>query len=200
MYHFSKYKDLTDEEIVSLYQNGNENAADEILHRYSARIRSIAGTLYLAGGEIDDLIQEGRFGLYQALKDYREEKGSFSSFAYICIQRAMFNAVQAENRKKHAPLNGSVSLDDKADEALSGSAGREEYKLNPEHMFLDQEKEREIRCQIEDSLSDMEKEVFKLLLEGQDYRQIAEHLHISAKSVDNARSRIRSKARKILMN
>lgn len=91
----------SDEELVNLYRQGNEQAVEYLFEKYKNLVRKKAKAMYLAGGDNDDLIQEGMIGLYKAVRDYKEERdASFFTFASMCINRQMITAVTASNRKK----------------------------------------------------------------------------------------------------
>ena len=115
---------LKDEELIKLYRDGNEDAIDIIFERYKYLVRKKAKAMYIAGGDNDDLIQEGMIGLYKAVRDYNEDRqASFATFAGMCINRHMMSAVTASNRKKNIPLNSYVSFDAPADgDEQSGSS------------------------------------------------------------------------------
>ena len=77
---------LKDEELIKLYRDGNEDAIDIIFERYKYLVRKKAKAMYIAGGDNDDLIQEGMIGLYKAVRDYNEDRqASFATFAGMCM-------------------------------------------------------------------------------------------------------------------
>lgn len=193
----------SDEELILLYRDGNESAIDVIFERYKNLVRKKAKAMFLAGGDNDDLIQEGMIGLYKAVRDYSAGKAaSFATFASMCINRQMITAVTASNRKKNTPLNTYVSFD-----APAGNDEDSDMKLvdilqpeteqNPEKLLIDKERAQDLQTRLFTLLSPFEMQVLNLYLEGMDYLQIAEELKKSAKSIDNALQRIRSKVSKI---
>ena len=194
---------LNDEELIKLYRDGNEDAIDIIFERYKYLVRKKAKAMYIAGGDNDDLIQEGMIGLYKAVRDYNEDRqASFATFAGMCINRHMMSAVTASNRKKNIPLNSYVSFDAPADgDEQSGTRLVEVLKpdneQNPEYMFIDREHTRLLEDKIVNALSAYEKKVLDMYLEGKDYIEIAKELNKQPKSVDNAIQRIRIKAARI---
>ena len=189
------YENLSDEELILKYREGEESVLDFLLNKYKNMVRSQARALFLAGGETDDLIQEGMIGLFKAIRDYEPDKGSrFQPFAQLCVGRQMLTAVQLSNRKKHSPLNSSVSLySDAGTEAWNRSRGGD----NPEEILIDQENAENLATKIFSSLSSLEQKVLELYLEGRSYADIGRELGKSAKSVDNALRRIREKVREI---
>ena len=107
-----KYRELSDEQLIAALRDGDENIMDYILDKYKPLVLGKANAMYLIGGETDDLIQEGMIGLFKAIRDYRAEREtSFFHFAELCINRQLYSAIEASNRKKHAPLNSYVSFD-----------------------------------------------------------------------------------------
>ena len=194
---------LKDEELIKLYRDGNEDAIDIIFERYKYLVRKKAKAMYIAGGDNDDLIQEGMIGLYKAVRDYNEDRqASFATFAGMCINRHMMSAVTASKRKKNIPLNSYVSFDAPADgDEQSGTRLVEVLKpdneQNPEYMFIDREHTRLLEDKIVSALSVYEKKVLDMYLEGKDYIEIAKELNKQPKSVDNAIQRIRIKVARI---
>ena len=70
-----------------------------------------ASSYFIAGGEGEDLIQEGLIGLCKAVRDFRADKEtSFRSFAELCVTRQIITAIKTATRFKHAPLNNYVSF------------------------------------------------------------------------------------------
>ena len=63
-------KQCSDEELIVRYRDGDTDAMDFIFERYKHLVRKKAKAMFLAGGDNDDLIQEGMIGLYKAIRDY----------------------------------------------------------------------------------------------------------------------------------
>ena len=106
-----QYRNLSDEELIAALRGGEKRLMDYILNKYKPLVLRKANAMYLIGGDTEDLIQEGMIGLFKAIRDYRQEKEtSFFHFAELCINRQLYSAVEASNRKKHAPLNSYVSF------------------------------------------------------------------------------------------
>jgi len=194
------YSELSDNELLELINEQKDNDAMEtLIKRYGPMITGQSRSLYIIGADEEDLIQEGMIGLFKAIRDYQEEKdSSFYHFAEICISRQMYTAMEASQRKKHAPLNSYVSLDEEPDndgqipltEVLQSLTNG-----NPEDMVIDQENVEAFQKKIEKCLSKMEKEVLALTLQGLDYHQVAQIMDKSPKSIDNALQRIKGKLR-----
>ena len=190
------YQNLKDEELIEQLRLGDAKIMDFILDKYKPLVRKKANAMYLIGGDTDDLIQEGMIGLFKAIRDFSKEKeSSFFHFAELCISRQIYTAVEASNRKKHAPLNTYISLYSGTNEdgvvlADSLMAGVEE---NPEQMMIDQENMALFWEQLKECLSKLEREVLDYYLAGLNYQQIAEQMEKSPKSIDNALHRIKEK-------
>src|SRR5947199_5138387 len=97
---------LDDSYLVALAKQGSATAYDGIVRRYYGFVRLKASSYFLAGGDHDDLVQEGLVGLYKAVRDYRSDReSSFRNFAELCIHRQIITAVKTASRNKHTPLN-----------------------------------------------------------------------------------------------
>lgn len=183
------YQNLTDEQLIEQIRQGKDACMDELIERYKRQVRNQARTLYLMGGDGDDLIQEGMLGLFKAIRGYQPEKAvSFEAFAQLCISRQLYSAIQASNRQKHAPLNSYVELSPR----LGEDAGDPKEK-SPEELLIAQENIQNLYAEVLERLSSFEKKIFKAYLNGQNYTEIAEYLGKSPKSIDNALQRIRRK-------
>ena len=186
--------ELSDEELSRLSQEGNSEAEECLLERYKSYVRSLSRARFLAGGETDDLIQEGMIGLMKAARDYDPSKGaSFRTFAALCIVRQQSTALTASNRLKNEPLNRSVSLSWEDGEMAFSQI----ENASPEEIVLGREASRELKAQIMEKLSPFEKKVLTLYLEGRNYREIAGILGRTPKTTDNALQRIRAKVREL---
>ena len=193
----------TDEELLTRLRDGESDVTDYIMNKYKNMVRTKAASMYILGADKDDLIQEGMIGLFKAIRDYDAGRdASFKTFADLCVSRQMYTAIQASNRKKHAPLNGYISLYakmDGADEDMEFSLDQVLEDMNdmdPESMMIDRENTRDIEEFIENGLSDFEQAVLELHLTGMSYTEIARVLGKDEKSTDNALQRLKTKIRK----
>jgi len=198
-----EYSQLGDGELIDRLRGGDSRIMDYIMDKYKNLVRSKAKSMYILGGDNEDLIQEGMIGLFKAIRDYDcGRDASFYTFADLCISRQMYTAVQASHRQKHWPLNTYVSL------YGSGREDSEEMELaealppdqdqNPETLFIDRERVEYLEGQIEKELSSFEKQVLDLYLTGMSYSQIAKVLGREEKSTDNALQRLKGKIKKML--
>lgn len=192
------YGNFSDEELIKRLRGGDGNIMDFILDKYKPLVRKKANAMYLIGGETDDLIQEGMIGLFKAIRNFDGEKEtSFFYFAELCITRQLYSAVEASNRKKHAPLNSYISFYSEAGE--EGRSLADTLKAggmdDPEQRIIDQETVMLFWEKMKERLSKMEQEVLDQYLSGLNYQQIADRMKKSPKSIDNALQRIKSKIR-----
>ena len=194
----NKYDRMTDEQLLCDYKNGNQEIMDYLMVKYKSMVRKKARAMYLLGGENEDLIQEGMIGLFKAVTSYQEEKNtSFSTFAYLCVQRQIYTTITAFNRKKHIPLNTAISLFEQKnqEEELSLDEILETPEETPEEMMLRKEELNDYYKMLDQNLSKFEKQVMYHYLNGETYTTIAKKLGKSDKSIDNAIQRIRRKIR-----
>ena len=197
------YQNMSDEELIAALRSGEKEITDYLMDKYKSLVKKKAKALYLIGGETDDLIQEGMIGLYKAVRDYDKQKdASFMTFAGMCINRQILNAVTASNRKKNTPLNTYVSFDEPVNPEDDSQVKlvdvlKSDKEQNPERLFIDQENAESLEDKLYSVLSDFEKNVLELYMSGKDYIAIAQMLDKPPKSIDNAIQRIRNKVDKI---
>ena len=188
------YEKLTDDELVALSHEQDETATETLMSRYKGMVRNRARSMFILGGESEDLIQEGMIGLFKAIRDYRDDReASFRTFAGLCIDRQMANAIEGSTRQKHQMLNTAVSLN-KDQEENEKHLG---WAVSPEELLIDRENMEAMMEEITRSLSTMENKVLALYLAGNSYAAIAGSLGKTPKSVENALRRIRTKIRQM---
>ena len=187
--------DLQDIELQRLAASGDRAAEELLAGRYMQLVRVCARPLFLAGGDSEDLSQEGMFGLLSAIREFDPAQGvSFRSFAEHCIRMRLYSAVKSAARLKHLPLNDSMPLEQLSDDPSSQlSAAPEMFRRSPEDLVLARESKEELNELCKRRLSRLELQVLDCYLEGLSYRDIAQRLQKDEKSVDNAVQRIRRK-------
>lgn len=189
------YAEYSDAELQSLAVTGDRSAEDALAGRYMQLVRACARPLFLAGGDSEDLIQEGTFGLVSAIRQFNPDSGtSFHTFAEHCIKMRLLSAVKSASRLKHFPLNDGVSLEQLSeDPSTQLSVFPEMFRRSPEDLVLARESKEELYSALSDCLSKFEMKVLDFYLEGLSYSDISVRLGKDAKSVDNAVQRIRRK-------
>lgn len=195
-------EELSDETLIALYREGTNGAIDVLIQRYKKLVRNRIKVNFFVGADKDDLIQEGMIGLFKAICDYNPDReASFKSFATLCVTRQISTAFKAVTRQKHIPLNRSISLsvpiNKSADEDEDGITLMDVIKnnvsLTPEDEVISKENVEDINEFIGKVLSSLEIDVLNLYMDGKNYREIAEILEKSPKSIDNALQRIKKK-------
>ena len=167
----------------------DENALEKIFLEFKPFIRTMAFKYFLSGADRDDLMQEGMIGLFHSIKSYDESRDvPFEMFAKRCIVLRLKTVIKNSLRKKHAPLNQSVSIE--ADEAI----WKELKTEGPEEAFFDHEDVKIINEKLGEILSKFELSVLYLVSSGMTYKEIATVLGKTPKSIDNALQRIKKKA------
>ncbi len=192
------YTTLTDEQLQSLAAGGDAGAEEELIERCTRLVKICARPYFLAGGDSEDLIQEGMLGLLAAIRGFDPRPGAlFRQYAEVCVRNRIRQAVRSASRKKHDPLNGGVSLEyvilSEESSELTNHVQPELYGRSPEEQVLARESEKEFYSTFSRCLSSFETEVLFHFLDGKSYRQIAASLGKTEKAVDNAVQRIRRK-------
>lgn len=196
-------EELTDEDLVEAVRNGDSDALEHLINKYRNFVRAKARSYFLIGADREDIVQEGMIGLYKSIRDFREDKlASFKAFAELCITRQIITAIKTATRQKHIPLNSYVSLDkpiydeDSDRTLLDIICGVR--ATDPEELIINQEEFDDIEIQISELLSDLERKVLMLYLDGRSYQEIAVDLNRHVKSIDNALQRVKRKLEKYL--
>ena len=186
---YSELEQMSDEALCTALQNGTSAAGDILAHRYRKLVRCCAHPYFLAGGDSEDLLQEGMFGLIKAMREFRADReASFQTFAEVCIRSRLCSVIRASRAGKHSPLNESVPLN-----AFLLDAQPQYSQLDPEDLLIDREKAAALLNQVRSQLSELEARVLDLYLDGCSCGEIAATVGKSYKSVDNAVQRIRRK-------
>jgi RNA polymerase sporulation-specific sigma factor len=199
-----KFDRMADEDLISLIREGDSRATDYLMDRYKDLVRKRARSMYILGGDSEDLVQEGMIGLFKAIRDYDSGRdASFRTFATLCVSRQLYTFVESSGRKKNLPLNTALSLnapagsseEETGDTDMLQDLLRSGSDTDPEEYLLAKERLELLEEKIEGQLSAFEKQVLDLHLTGMGYVEIAHVLNKSEKSTDNALQRVRSKVR-----
>lgn len=196
---------MTDEDIVELAREGNNDASEFLINKYKNFVRAKARSYFLIGADKEDIIQEGMIGLYKAIRDFRPDKlSSFRAFAELCITRQIITAIKTATRQKHIPLNSYVSLnkpiyDEDSDRTLLDVISGTRV-TDPEELIISREEFNDIEAKMGEILSSLEWKVLMYYLEGKSYQEIAGDLNRHVKSIDNALQRVKRKLERYLEN
>jgi RNA polymerase sporulation-specific sigma factor len=192
-------RELADLQLVMRVRNGDQKALDELIRRYSGFVRLKASSYFLAGGDAEDLIQEGLIGLYKAVRDFSPDKSSFRSFAELCVTRQIITAIKTATRFKHAPLNTYVSFShtpagqESDGDCTLGDALPGPSVDDPSVCVISTEELQSLVFTLGTGLSKLEADALKLYLEGESYETMADELGCDTKTIDNALQRVKRK-------
>lgn len=199
----SKYDYQSDEDIVEAFREGESEALEFLINKYRNFVRAKARSYFLIGADREDIIQEGMIGLYKSIRDFKGDKlASFKAFAELCITRQIITAIKTATRQKHIPLNSYVSLDkpiydEESDRTLLDVICGTQVS-DPEELIINQEEFVGLEDKMSEILSDLERKVLMLYLDGRSYQEIAVDLDRHVKSIDNALQRVKRKLEKYL--
>ena len=193
-------RELQDLQLVMRARNGDGGALDALIRRYTGFVRLKASSYFLAGGDSEDLVQEGLIGLYKEVRDFRADKEtSFRSFAELCVTRQIITAIKTATRFKHAPLNTYVSFShtpagqESDSECTLGDALPGPSVNDPSVCVISTEELQSLVFTLGSGLSELEADALRLYLEGESYEQMAEDLGCDTKTIDNALQRVKRK-------
>jgi RNA polymerase sporulation-specific sigma factor len=193
-------RELEDLQLVMKARNGSSGALDALIRRYTGFVRLKASSYFLAGGDGDDLIQEGLIGLYKAVRDFNPKmETSFRSFAELCVTRQIITAIKTATRLKHKALNHYVSFgqtpagQDSESDCTLGDALPGSRVDDPSLRVISSEELQSLVWCLGTSLSTLESDALRMYLEGSSYEEMAEDLGCDTKTIDNALQRVKRK-------
>lgn len=200
----NKFSGMADEQLVELAKSGDLEAEEQLIRKYKEMVRSKLQFYFIIGADGDDVVQEGMIGLFKAIHSFDANAGaSFKTFADLCVNRQILSAIKMANRKKHEPLNESVSLNDPlavGDAESQNDSGvtlqeiiRGNREMEPEEELMMKSLLEEISNNENNVFSSLEMEVWNLYSQGHNYREIADILDRSPKTIDNAIQRTKKK-------
>jgi RNA polymerase sporulation-specific sigma factor len=181
-------------------RNGDMSARDEMIRRYTGFVRMKASSYFLAGGDAEDLLQEGLIGLCKAIRDFRHDKEtSFRSFAELCVTRQIITAIKTATRFKHQALNNYVSFSntpagqDPDSDCTLGDALPGSLVDEPSVQVISTEELKSLVFCLGTGLSSLEADALRMYLEGSSYEDMADELGCDTKTIDNALQRVKRK-------
>ena len=193
-------RELEDLQLVMKARNGSTAALDTLMRRYNGFVRLKASSYFLAGGDSEDLVQEGLVGLYKAVRDFRADKEtSFRSFAELCVTRQIITAIKTATRFKHQPLNQYISFShtpagqDSDGECTLGDALPGPTTNDPSVCVISTEELQSLVFTLGTGLSPLESDALRCYLEGLSYEEMADELGCDCKTIDNALQRVKRK-------
>ena len=193
-------RELEDLQLVMRVHNGDERAREHLIQRYTGFVRMKASSYFIAGGEPEDLVQEGLIGLCKAMRDFRADKEtSFRSFAELCVTRQIITAIKTATRFKHSPLNTYVSFSqtpagqDPDSDVTLGDALPGSHVNDPSVAVISTDELSSLVFCLGTGLSPLEADALRMYLEGSSYEDMAELLECDTKAIDNALQRVKRK-------
>ncbi len=176
--------DMEDAALAALAKAGSSEAFTLLATRFSVISRKMASRFFAVPDmEMEDLLQEGLLGLLAAVHKYEPLCGEFFPFAVSCIKNRIVSAVRG-----HLPKD-MPEIADTEDVLVSGQA-------DPAALLIEQEEAARLYKKLRSLLTDKEYAVLIAYLGGDSYGEIAKHLSITPKAVDNALQRVRRKLEK----
>ena len=175
---------LSDEELVARFRTGDKRAGEEVLARYKNNVLSVARRFFLAGGDTEDLVQEGMCGLYSAMISF-EGKSGFSAYAHACIRNRILDAVKKSCAYKNSALNDSAPFNEDGAEAVQS--------FSPEELVIGSEAATEFFKKIKGALSPLEYRAICMYIDGATMAEICAALNKTYKQTDNALVRAKHK-------
>ena len=192
-------RELEDLRLVIRARNGDTSARDEMIRRYTGFVRMKASSYFLAGGDSEDLLQEGLIGLCKAIRDFRHDKEtSFRSFAELCVTRQIITAIKTATRFKHQALNNYVSFSNtpagqEDSDVTLGDALPGSHVDEPSIQVISSEELKSLVFCLGSGLSKLESDALRMYLEGSSYEDMADELGCDTKTIDNALQRVKRK-------
>jgi RNA polymerase sporulation-specific sigma factor len=188
---------IWEKRLIRAAKRGDRAAEARLLNLYEPMARRIARTLHMPGGEREDLAQEARLGILDAIRAWDPERRvPFKSFAWLCAVRQARMAVNAACAGKHQPLNGARTLHRIAGEnghALEDTleaTGRPDE--DPVAKTLGRERLRGI-LQRAPTLTELERRALALSASDHNHRDCAASLGVGERAINNALQRARRK-------
>lgn len=191
-----EYESYNDNKLVELAKQGDEKARTLLINKYEYLIKSVSRTLYLINGTKEDIIQEGRIGIFKAINLYNG-KSSFKSFAYTCIKSRIYTTIKNSRAQKNEPLNKYLSFSGSEEDDVDKSFIFEDKTFGPEDSYINDETYKELYNAIKNVLSAFEKEVLDLYVSGDKYVEMAKKMQTNTKSIENAVQRIKKKVQTV---
>ncbi|KJR46090.1 DNA-directed RNA polymerase specialized sigma subunit [Desulfosporosinus sp. I2] len=177
-------------------RSGNKEALNEIIKHYEPEVRIIACKYFLPRADYEDLIQEGRIAIYQAILAYDDNSGiPFLHFLRMVVKRKLIDSLRKYTRQKHVNLNEAYSLNSVLSETEETSFMEMLPNAeDPASMVIANDEAISIIQGLNENFSDLERLVFKhYFIQGFKQRELSQRLGVNPKSLDNAIQRIRHK-------
>ena len=187
-----------DNELTYLLNDNNEIAQDLLYEKYNYIIKSILNKyrrVFLALNiDLEEARQEANLAFSYAIYNYNEDRDtSLNTFVTLCVERRIRAVIKSKETMKSKVQSETISLN--SDNFLENTIA--DFQYEPSKRIENIDMLKYINSKVKDLLSDKEKEVYNLLLQGMDYQEIAINLNKTPKQIDNTIQRIRIKLKKL---
>jgi len=190
------YKNYNDYELMYLISENNEDAYQTIFEKYEPLIFKEAVKYFFLAKDLgisrEDIIEEGKIGLYKAIKNYNDDV-EFYTFAYLCIKRNIQKLLAKCETNKQKSLNDAISINESNDNIINKKLDG----MDLLQILIDREFETKI-IKFKNQLQEIEANIFELKYNGFSYKEIGILMHLTKKEVDNKLLSIRKKLKKYL--
>ena len=190
------YSSYATKELISLAQEGDSFALEVLVNNYEDFIRKVSSK-YFFGKDYDkeDVEQIATIAFWDAVMKW-DKSGDFEAFAGMVMKRKLvdeLNKVSAEKRYLNqsaqsfdTPLAGE---DD--DMTIGDTLASKSGSAEDEYMGI--EGYKALKSFMENTLSDNERKVIRMYIQGYKVSQIAEEIGMKYKSAENAIQRVKGK-------
>lgn len=196
--------EFNDEKLITMFSENDEDAKNILYDKYSYIISIILAkykrTIYALGIDISEVKQEAMLAFTDALIKYSSDKStSLPTFISLVVERKIQNCIRKAETIKNKVNTEAYSLEAEYEvfkrplEEILGDSS-----LDPLHKMENEERLEELTKKINDDLSPFEKDVYKLVINGFGYQDIAKILNKEPKQIDNTIQRIRNKIKDLL--
>ena len=164
-------------DLILLCRKRDDDAFDELVRRYSPMIHKVVSGFNSSSIDADELFAEGCVALHIAAQrfDIYQDEVTFGLYARICVRNRLVDMLR---RSENEQSITDVDVEQVTDED------------SVEERLVDKETFDRLLASAKGVLSDYEYRVLLLHIQGYKTAQIATMLGKSAKSVDNAKSRL----------
>jgi len=174
---------LTDEQLVNKFKEGNREAFEELVGRYEKRIYNLAYRFTGNHADAGDLAQEAFIRVYRALPKFRAES-SFSTWIYKVAANVCRDELRKQRKRK------SISLENM--EVNQGEIAIADGAQSPEEVV----ERRDLQVRVQKYINQLSEEQRLILvlreMQNLSYEEIARVLECSLGTVKSRLSRART--------
>ncbi len=197
------YKDINDYEIMYLISENNEEAYEVMYSKYRPLVEKYARSYYVKykdfGIEYDDLIQEGNFGLANAIKNFDETNDClFYSFVNLFIKREMAKYIKSMTRLKHLFLTSAISLNENSDDSELNYENILYRKSEMTEEIVQDQFSLDKLLKFKDCLTTQQSLIYELRVNGFSNKEISQLLDLPYRAIDNSLRIVKDKLKNIV--